>query len=99
MLQLLTDYMLGQDQKTFAFVQGDQSTCSQKEQWIVQALLLKSSQMARQQALQIFKKLLSNKQLHLPITETLLKYLEFSLEIDPLSSEEYFYLLTQLLTQ
>ena len=47
----------------------------------------------------IFKKLLSDKKLHLPITETLLKHLEFSLENDPLSSEEYFNLLTQLLTQ
>ena len=47
----------------------------------------------------IFKKLLTNKKLHLSIAETLLQYLEFSLEIDPLSSEEYFFLLTQLLTQ
>ena len=43
MLQLLTDYMLDRNQTTFTFVKGDSSTCSQKEQWVVQALLLKSS--------------------------------------------------------
>ena len=36
--------------------------------------------------------------MHLRITEILLDYLDFSLKIDPLSSEEYFTLLTQLLT-
>lgn len=37
--------------------------------------------------------------MHLVVAEMLLDYLDFSLKIDPLSSEEYFTLLTQLLTQ
>ena len=38
--------------------------------------------------------ILLGKKMHLKITEVLLDYLDFSLKIDPLSSEEYFTLLT-----
>ena len=77
---------------------GDASTCSEDGQWLVQSLLLNSSQSARKQAMAIFRRLLSESQLRPKITEMLLEYLDASLENSPLASEEYFNLLTLLLT-
>lgn len=47
----------------------------------------------------ILKRLLEEKELRPKITQLLLESLDESLEIAPLSSEEYFNLLTSLLTQ
>ena len=47
MLKLLADYFQAESQTSFAFVPGDQSTCSADGQWLVQSLLLNSSQSAR----------------------------------------------------
>ena len=46
----------------------------------------------------IFRRLLNKNQLRPKITEMLLEYLDASLENSPLASEEYFNLLTLLLT-
>lgn len=101
MLQLLINYLVAEEQTEFAFVTGDASTCSKDGQWLVQSLLLNSSQSARQQSLAIFKCLLSGEMKHLKqkITEMLFQYLDQSLENSAQASEEYFNLLTQLLTQ
>ena len=98
MLQLLIDYFQAESQTSFAFVPGDPSTCSEDGQWLVQSLLLNSSQSARKQAMAIFRRCLSESQLRPKITEMLLEYLDASLENSPLASEEYFNLLTLLLT-
>ena len=46
----------------------------------------------------IFRRLLNKNQLRPKITEMILEYLDASLENSPLASEEYFNLLTLLLT-
>ena len=83
-------------------MKGDASTCSKSGQWLVQSLLLGSSQQARHQSLAIFKKLINSSQrpeeVKQRISELLLEYLDSCLENSPLASEEYFNLLTQLLT-
>ena len=98
MLQLLIEYFQAESQTSFTFVPGDPSTCSEDGQWLVQSLLLSSSQSARKQAMAIFRRLISESQLRPKITEVLLEYLDISLENSPLASEEYFNLLTLLLT-
>ena len=60
MLKLLIDYIKSEDQNKFAFVAGDESTCFKKGHWLVQSLLLNSSQAARQHSLSIFKRLLTD---------------------------------------
>ena len=49
MLQLLIDYLTAEKQSDFAFVREDESTrCTNGNgQWLVQSLLLNSSQTAR----------------------------------------------------
>ena len=99
MLQLLMDYIVCSEPNNFAFVQDDATTKSEQGQWLIQSLILDSSQSARRNSMAILKRLLEEKELRPRITQLLLESLDESLEIAPLSSEEYFNLLTSLLTQ
>lgn len=63
MLSLLIEYLTAENQTEFTFVASEPNTCSKNGEWLAQSLLLNSSQAARQQALAIFKRLLSDKKL------------------------------------